>query len=123
MLDGRSLATLVGAFERDQGYAPAAGYGGLVLDASGFHPVKRYYLGDAAHQGWTSVLACDCGEVGCWPLECRVHVRDDDVIWREFRQPHRGAWDYSGFGPFAFDRRQYEAAIDALHNEFPEPRW
>jgi hypothetical protein len=32
-----------------------------------------------------------------------------------FRQPHRPDWDYSGFGPFVFDRAQYDEALQLLN--------
>ncbi|WP_052852642.1 hypothetical protein [Streptomyces avicenniae] len=36
------------------------------------------------------------------------------VIWDSFEQPHRQTRDYSGFGPFHFDRYQYDDAVNAL---------
>jgi len=118
-IDDQPLTALVGQYERSAGYAPDGGYGGLALDAPGLHP--GHYLGEAAHAGWTYVLACECGEVGCWPLECRIEVTRDEVVWSAFRQPHRDAWDYAGFGPFVFDRRRYEAAVAALGAAPPGP--
>ena len=66
------------------------------------------------------MLNCECGIPGCWPLLCRIEVRDDRVIWSDFEQPHRSApksrrvWSYEGFGPFVFEWAQYEAALEAL---------
>lgn len=114
-IDGQSLIELVAAYESTQGYTPAGGYGGLVPDNFTFGPLPEYYLGTAAPQwpgpGHAWLLACDCGEAGCWPLEARVEPTDDTVTWSEFHQPHRPSWDYSGFGPFQFDRSQYETAV------------
>lgn len=36
------------------------------------------------------------------------------VVWDEFRQPRRRERDYSGFGPYLFDRARYEAAVAEL---------
>jgi len=65
-----------------------------------------------------AVLECDCcGVPGCWPLKVRITTDDDTVTWSDFRQPHRSEesaaalWDYQGFGPFVFDRNQYEGAV------------
>ena len=62
----------------------------------------------------TQLLGCGCGEVGCSPLMARVTVTDETVIWEEFEQPTRPDWDYDGFGPFTFDRAQYEQALMAI---------
>jgi hypothetical protein len=62
----------------------------------------------------TALLGCGCGEVGCSPLMARVTVTDDTVTWDDFEQPTRPGWDYEGFGPFTFDRAQYERALMAI---------
>ncbi|WP_232247975.1 hypothetical protein [Streptacidiphilus rugosus] len=36
------------------------------------------------------------------------------VTWDSFEQPYRTARDYTGFGPFQFDRHQYDDALRAL---------
>jgi hypothetical protein len=45
-----------------------------------------------------------------------VTLTEHSVTWSNFAQPHRRAWSYAGFGPFVFDRRQYENAIAAHRN-------
>jgi hypothetical protein len=62
----------------------------------------------------TALLGCGCGEVGCSPLMARVTVTEDTVTWDDFEQPTRPEWDYDGFGPFTFDRGQYERALMAI---------
>ena len=64
--------------------------------------------------GKTALLGCGCGEVGCSPLMARITVSDDTVSWDEFEQPTRPGWDYGDFGPFTFDRAQYERALMAI---------
>jgi hypothetical protein len=64
--------------------------------------------------GKTALLGCGCGEVGCSPLMARITVSDKTVIWDEFEQPTRPDWDYDRFGPFTFDRAQYERALMAI---------
>jgi len=59
----------------------------------------------------TALLGCGCGDVGCSPLMARVTVNDDTVTWDHFEQPTRPSWDYDSFGPFIFDRAQYERAL------------
>jgi hypothetical protein len=49
------------------------------------------------------------------PLLARVTTTPETVVWSDFEQPHRrGRWDYAQLGPFTFDRRQYEHAVEAL---------
>jgi hypothetical protein len=71
-------------------------------------------------EGQLTVLCCECGERGCWPLTARLEVDSDLVVWRDFEQPHRFEWDLSALGPFVFDRRQYEAAVTAA-SDSPAP--
>ncbi len=64
-----------------------------------------------------SLLVCECGEWGCWPLRARVTRKGDHVVWSDFEQPRRrGKWSYDGFGPFVFDAVQYDAQVRALLN-------
>jgi len=84
------------------------------------------------------VLACTCGELGCWPLLAEVDITEHEVRWSNFEQPHRSArhdeevvvpgrsprarkrvWSYEGFGPFVFDRAAYTSAIDHLLRTTP----
>lgn len=114
-VDGESLLELVGAYEAGAGYYPADGYGGLLPAYFRLGDLMDYYRGIAKRQwprkGRLWLLGCDCGEAGCWPLEAAVSVADATVTWSGFTQPHRPAWSYAGFGPFVFDRDQYEAAV------------
>jgi hypothetical protein len=114
-VDGVSLIELVRRFETTAGFEPAGGYGGLIPDYFKYPPFDEYFLG----KSWTPdgpiwLLGCDCGEVGCWPLEASIDADARTVTWKGFRQPYRSGWDYSGFGPFVFERAAYEAALNDL---------
>jgi hypothetical protein len=61
-----------------------------------------------------SLLGCSCGDEDCWPLECTFCRQDDFIIWKDFLQPYRRNWDYSGFGPFAFQKQQFFSELDML---------
>jgi hypothetical protein len=117
-VDGVSLIDLVGRFETDRRYSPAGGYGGIVPANFRVGDIRDYFRGIEANQwpepGVVCLLGCECGELGCWPLTARVTISDSTVIWAEFRQPHRPGRDYSGFGPFDFDRAQYEAELPTI---------
>ena len=47
---------------------------------------------------------------------------EDKIIWTEFEQPHRAFdvhdfWDYTNFGPFNFDKKNYNEQLDKLRQE------
>jgi hypothetical protein len=65
---------------------------------------------DDPRRGKAIVLGCTCGISECWFVQARIEVGPDVVRWSEFGQFHRPAWDY-GLGPYAFDRREYEAQL------------
>jgi hypothetical protein len=119
-VDGVLLTTLAEEFEQTHGLTdPAGGYGGLIPEFFRYGPLDRYFLGKSETPYFASaprriiVLGCECGEVGCWPLMCLVSTSDSEITWQGFEQPYRPARDYSSFGPFVFEREQYE---DALRN-------
>ncbi len=114
-VDGVALSGLAATYEREHSYEPAGGYGGLVPDHFNFGDLSRYLIGDHQHQsprrGHLWLLGCQCGEVGCWPLEATITATSEAVTWTAFRQPHRPERTYEGLGPFTFERGQYDAAI------------
>ncbi len=110
VIDGRLLTDLVEEFEMEHGFHPAGGYGGLVFEFFNFGPPQEHFRKPQD----VYVLGCQCGEVGCWPLTCRVEANGDTMTWANFLQPHRPERDYSNFGPFKFDATQYLSAVSSL---------
>lgn len=113
-VNGRDLVALVADFERPFAGDLAGAYG--LLPAADVLPPARHFLGEpdrlyVAEGGRTMLLACECAEPGCWPLAARIVATTDSVTWTDFQQPHRSEWSYAGFGPFVFERAQYEAAL------------
>jgi hypothetical protein len=123
-VNGKSLIEAVAAFERERGFDPVGGYGGLIPEWFNYGPLDRYFLGDSEPNSYFTnlhgvyLLGCDCGEVGCWPLVAHVETSGETVEWNLFRQPFRKERDYSDFGPFVFDADQYKKAVAALRDEF-----
>lgn len=128
LINGRDLRDLVREVELPyrtaQGSPQYAGrYAGL--EAGYVLPPSRHFLGEPARQyrfvarddAKTAVLQCICLEPGCWPLVAKIAVTEDEVVWSDFEQPHRGPdsraghWRYDALGPFAFSRPDYEAEI------------
>ncbi|WP_051844930.1 hypothetical protein [Streptomyces sp. NRRL S-813] len=116
-IDGIPLTNLIDQFETGAGMQPAGdAYGGLIPQFFRFGPMEDHFHGRStgAMGPKTPVLGCECGEWGCWPLMASITVTPDHVTWDSFEQPHRNTRDYSGFGPFHFDRHQYEDAVKTL---------
>jgi len=120
LIDGLLLPEMITAFERDQHFEPAGGYRGLVPRRFNYGALDRYFLGDFEkdsyfdRMGRVYLLGCECGDVGCWPLQARIHAESESVVWDSFEQPHRKERDYSRFGPFVFDAEDYRQSITAL---------
>ncbi|MFI6901266.1 hypothetical protein ACIBKY_08395 [Nonomuraea sp. NPDC050394] len=116
-IDGQALTDLIDRFEIDAGIQPAGGaYGGLIPACYRYGPLDEHFLGKE-NPGLgpnTAVLACECGEVGCWPLMTRITPTGSLVVWDGFAQPYRPTRDYAPFGPFLFGRAQYDEALAAL---------
>jgi hypothetical protein len=124
-IDGRSFIEMVREFETS--YAESEGSphiaGAYMGIAARSHlPPSQHFWGIGERQGlevpMTDILWCgDCGEPGCWPLRARITIDDDRVVWSDFEQPHRSTgaqtkrWIYDGFGPFVFDRHQYDLSL------------
>ncbi|GAA5706180.1 hypothetical protein AQJ43_37025 [Streptomyces avermitilis] len=116
-IDGAPLTELIDEYEIAAGMQPAGdAYGGLIPEFFRFGPMQDHFLGlsTSAMGPKTPVLGCECGEWGCWPLMARITATADLVTWDAFEQPHRKTRDYVAFGPFQFDRHQYDGALQAL---------
>jgi hypothetical protein len=127
-IDGAPLTILITQFELSKGFAdPAGGYGGLVPSFNRFGRLDRHFCGEARKRGMSDkdgeiwVLACECGEVGCWPLMTSVTRMAGGYQWSDFRQPHRPERNYDGFGPFVFDKAQYEYAVRDVTLKLEKP--
>ncbi|MDC7681689.1 hypothetical protein PQU92_00225 [Asticcacaulis sp. BYS171W] len=106
VIDGVCLADLITAFEHANNYTdPAGGYGHIrEID---FKP-----LGNDI-----DILACECGETGCWPLKATAFIENATVVWSAFRQPFRKNRNYDAFGPFRFSRSHFDTAISHLRTD------
>ena len=125
LINGRELIDLVRdvelPFATREGHPKIAGAYSYFGPSFTFLP-SRHFLGQAVHS-WTDgegrcyVLSCHCGIPPCWPLSTRIEVRQQEIIWSDFRQVHRGPqsaageWRYDGMGPFVFNRESYERAL------------
>ena len=120
MINGGSLSELILDFERAHQFEPAGGYGALIPTFFNYGSLSQYFLGEFekesyfAKLGHIYVLGCKYGEVGCWPLVCKVRDEAGVITWDSFQQPYRKERDYSKFGPFVFPEQQYGDAVEGL---------
>lgn len=122
VIDDHNFIELVRQYEASERYSPSGSYGGLIPEFFRYGELDEYLLGKTEDNGYWSelggiyILGCECGEVGCWPLVCKVDVEGDEVIWDSFSQPHRPSWRYEGFGPFRFCLPTYQDQISMAVN-------
>jgi hypothetical protein len=110
LIDGRDLVDLVRPIELP--FATAEGHPDIAGGYDGLLPHDWVDLPERYGDGRAALLACaGCGEPGCWPLRARVDADPDKVTWSDFQQPHRPDWSYASFGPFVFDRAQYDEEV------------
>jgi Serine-pyruvate aminotransferase/archaeal aspartate aminotransferase len=123
VVDGIPLTRIAEDFERERGFEPAGGYGGLLPDVFRYGPLDAYFLGQTDQENFDRgdyyLLGCSCGEVGCWPLTARISRTATSFIWDKFRQPFRPERDYSNFGPLTFELNQYLVTVKELALKFP----
>lgn len=117
-VNGIPLIDLVKQFEECMGYRPAGEYGWCPARYTLAYP--RHFMGEARwkeDRGRVVFLFCSCKAYGCWSLNGRIELAEGLVRWFDFEQTHRPAtagarhWDYATFGPFCFERTQYEASL------------
>jgi len=125
-VDGVALTDLIHGFEKRAGMETRnVSYGGLIPAYFRFGPLRHHFLAGAgafvSGQRKVPLLGCKCGEWGCWPLLTSVRADDASVAWSAFEQPHRPERDYSGFGPFQFERAEHEEELQAQERSVSDP--
>jgi hypothetical protein len=73
---------------------------------------------NADDEGRVAVGGCGCGEVECWPLEARITLEGDRVIWEDFYNPVM-EWKHEGIR-FVFARKQYDAEVLKCRQKYDE---
>ena len=76
------------------------------------HRTKRFLRGFRYyHDGTVPLVDCRCQCEGCWPVEVQIIRTSTVVKWKNFRNGHRPSWPYDKFGPFYFNRKNYDSEI------------
>ncbi|MFI6222939.1 hypothetical protein ACIBEH_20465 [Nocardia salmonicida] len=123
-IDTIPLTDLIDTYEISADMQPAGdAYGGLVPQFLRFESAVDHFHGSSPLTAGKKipVLACNCGELGCWPLLTRISLTGGLVVWDCFEQPYRTTRDYTAFGPFLFDRNQYDKAVEGLGASIAAP--
>ena len=115
-IDGTPLSALIAEFEATCKFDDSSfGYEGLVPAYCYRNSFGRHFLGRGGdrteHGREIYVLGCSCGDVGCKSITVSVRRAGSVYLWSAFKRPQRPNRDYAGFGPFLFERRQYERAV------------
>ncbi len=113
IIDGQDLLDVVREIEssyvrRGIVPGPAGGYIGLSPRLA-FYP-SRYLLGlEDEEDDKVRILQCSgCWIEECWPLEVRIKVGAEIVMWSDFENPFRPEWKYDSLGTIVFSRENYE---------------
>lgn len=118
LIDGRNLLDMIKEYE-----LPFAQKEGNQDIAGGYMGMAPQVLFDevSKEKDEATIFICkSCGEWYCWPMFISIEKENNKVIWKNFRQFHRGPdspasyWDFSAFPVFVFDKRQYEEALERL---------
>jgi hypothetical protein len=118
IIDGTSLIEMTRTYEREHGIF-VGGYGGIDPRDNDASPVESYGLEPPPgidpdeEPEKVRLLGCDCGILDDQPLLATAVLDADAVIWRDFVNPFRDE-TYDEFGPFAFDRAEYDRALVRL---------
>ena len=131
--DWRSVAILINDIDLirylkkyELPYAKLEGNEKIAGVYQGIDPLRLYkrlaYNLDKDENGKITILGCICGEETCWPMKIRTFDSGEKIIWKDFEQPDRNAdcedvWDYSRFGEFTFNKKDYNKALNELRNE------
>ena len=125
-INGRDLMQLVEGIERaaldpqNLERSSRRSYAGLNPEwRSG---LQGEFLGNSSDP-YTVLLTCTCFEDGCNSVMANIEARGKTITWTDFTSVLHGeqarSWggrlvDYSGMGPFVFDRDQYMEELNAL---------
>jgi hypothetical protein len=114
-VDGRSLAELLGATQRDL-------VGRLDRDHANRNAQSLRVLTGSAQPDFGNdrvmLLVCpECGDLGCGAITAALHLEGDTITWSEFRHENNYAASmttrFKNVGPFTFIARAYRAALTA----------
>jgi hypothetical protein len=122
-LDGRSLSEITNAHEaiseiplrQDLRRGIVSGNGPLItwlVNRFEDTPTVADFPPRTVEQAFAQV--CGCGEWGCGHTAVDIEVTENRVIWSNLRTWITKYQPYPNFGPWAFDRAQYEAECERI---------
>ena len=138
-INDRNLLDVVTEVERKNAQHIGLDFGGNYtgLQATPYVVEGDHFLGTSfpswpKHHDW--VLGCTCGNPGCWDILAFIEADDKIVRWSKIVNPWLAhglptvwhteppedfvAFDYSSIGSYAFDRGQYDYALNNLRLSF-----
>jgi len=110
------------------------------FEVNQFHQFHDEMLGKKRRQ-FSVILTCTCTYAECNCIMANMAYDTHTVAWNDMKSPllsgktyspfvseeeaHEEGWqplDYSGLGPFVFERRQYLSALDAVTQEWHQQK-
>jgi hypothetical protein len=124
-INGKDFDQIIKDYELENfSHDPAAG-GGYAPIKTPYWDRENYFLRSSKENdfldksGSALLLACSCGEWGCWNVFCSIIVTEKTIIWKNFRKDHRD-WNYEL--KFEFDRDLYFKEFNQLPATLIESR-
>jgi len=119
-IDGTRITHIISEYEREsnpsgRAHDKTSRDGGIPLDeiqGSFEHTVCDRVL--QSSQG-VILLVCDCGYSSCSSTKVDIEVTDTQIIWSNLRTWISKYEPYADFGPWMFNRTQYQSACDELY--------
>jgi hypothetical protein len=125
VIDGSPLPEILKVYEAKfavkEGHSDLAGkYSGIFI--RDIPSIIAFFSGDPpgifCYEDKISILDCECGAYGCWPMLVNITIDGNVVTWSDFEQPHRTSesvtlfWDFSEFPSFKFSLAEYMKALN-----------
>jgi hypothetical protein len=119
-IDNRNLIEILKEYEIKFDKKIAGAYEGMD-SVTLFENLTGKGFSNSADESRFDILDCECEEYGCWTFSITTKDEDNFTIWETFEQTHRSSessdfWDYTDFGIFNFDKKQYQNEIEKLKN-------
>ena len=124
VINGYALTDIMEKYERQAAEKNGFEYTGFGYEYQLADILYNYLLSKSScvSENEVALMICsDCHDEGCWPLLVTIDETENEIIWRNFHNPHRSNpskedrfGDYSIFPVFHFSKVSYKLEIEKL---------